>query len=66
MTMVFAYVTLYVLLALLVTLMARFKRAAHGVGYLSLFVLALAFTPLPMFIFLLILPPREKATRGQP
>lgn len=52
--MMFVYVTGYLLLALLVTIMARLKRVSSGNGYFGIFLCSVVFTPIPTF-FLVIL-----------
>lgn len=56
----------YGLLALLVTLMARIKRLSEGIGYFGIFLCALAFTPLPVFLMVVLMRARGKKVSAPP
>ena len=60
--MTFVYITGYLLLALLVTLMARLKRVSSGNGYFGIFLCAVVFTPIPAFFLIMLMRERGKVS----
>lgn len=53
----------YVILAILNVIMARAKNLTQGIGYFVIFIFSLLLTPIPFFIFLLIINPRTDDTQ---
>lgn len=62
--MTYLYITGYLLLALLVTIMARIKRVSSGNGYFGIFLCSVFFTPIPAFFLVMLMRERGKVSSG--